>query len=83
MFANNHHNDGHVAVWVPAAPGVQPVLVRQAPGTFFKPPYVGVKGWIGIELEQISDEELAAHILEAWRLIAPKKLKSIGNSKAS
>ena len=23
MFADNHHGDGHVAVWVPAAPGVQ------------------------------------------------------------
>jgi hypothetical protein len=78
MFANNHHNDGHVAVWIPAAPGVQPVLIKQSPATFFKPPYVGVKGWIGIELEQISDEDLAAHILDAWRLIAPKRLKMSG-----
>ena len=78
MFANNHHNDGHVAVWIPASPGVQPLLIREAPAVFFKPPYVGVKGWIGIELAQISDEELAAHILEAWQLIAPKKLKLAG-----
>jgi len=21
--ANNHHNDGHIAVWIPAAPGMQ------------------------------------------------------------
>ena len=20
MFANHHHNDGHIAVWIPAAP---------------------------------------------------------------
>jgi hypothetical protein len=23
MFANNHHGDGHTAVWIPAAPGAQ------------------------------------------------------------
>ena len=30
MFANNHHNDGHIAVWIPAEPGAQASLV--APG---------------------------------------------------
>ncbi len=74
MFANNHHNDGHIAVWAPAPPGAQPMLIKTSPQTYFKPPYVGVKGWIGIELEQIGDAELAAHIVEAWRMIAPKKL---------
>ena len=42
MFANNHHNDGHVAVWIPAAPGLQEMLVKGEPKKFFKPPYVGV-----------------------------------------
>ena len=51
MFANNHHNDGHIAVWVPAAQGVQAALVKTAPATFFRPPYVGVRGWVGIELD--------------------------------
>ena len=74
MFANNHHNDGHVAVWLPVAPGSQPTLVGNWPSTYFVPPYVGVKGWVGIELANISDEELAVHITEAWRMIAPKKL---------
>jgi hypothetical protein len=30
MFANNHHDDGHVAVWIPAAPGVQTALIEEA-----------------------------------------------------
>jgi hypothetical protein len=38
MFANNHHDDGHVAVWIPAAPGVQGALIKAAPETFFRPP---------------------------------------------
>jgi hypothetical protein len=74
MFANDHHNDGHVAVWIPVVPGLQVTLLKTEPGKFFMPPYVGVRGWVGIELDAISDEELAAYICEAWRLIAPKKL---------
>lgn len=76
MLSNNHHNDGHVAVWVPAAPGMQAMLIQNDPEKFYKPPYVGVRGWVGIELERVSDEELAIHLLDAWRLIAPKKLQA-------
>jgi len=76
MFANNHHNDGHIAIWLPVPPGAQGVLVQTWPSTFFVPPYVGVKGWVGIELDQIGDEDLADRIAQAWRLIAPKKLQS-------
>ena len=76
MFANNHHNDGHIAVWIPVPPGLQRLLIKNSPETFFKPPYVGVRGWVGIELEQISDEELAAHIREAWQMVVPKRLKT-------
>lgn len=50
------------------------MLIEAAPEKFFKPPYVGVRGWVGIMLDQISDDELAAHLQQAWRLIAPKKL---------
>lgn len=74
MFSNNHHNDGHVAVTVPAAIGIQAALIKASPEKFYKPPYVGVRGWIGIEVDRVSDEELAMHIKEAWQLIAPPKL---------
>jgi hypothetical protein len=76
MLSNNHHNDGHIAVWIPAAPGMQAMLIQSEPEKFYKPPYVGVRGWVGIELERVSDEELGIHLLDAWRLIAPKKLQS-------
>jgi hypothetical protein len=75
MFANNHHNDGHVAVWIPAAPGAQAMLIHTSPRTFFKPPYVGVKGWVGFELDAIGDDELASLIRDGWQLVAPKRLK--------
>ncbi|NUO81529.1 MmcQ/YjbR family DNA-binding protein [candidate division KSB1 bacterium] len=76
MFANNHHNDGRIAVWLPAPSGVQEMLIKSAPEKYFKPPYVGVRGWIGVELACVRDEELEFHVREAWRLIAPPKLQT-------
>ena len=76
MFANNHHDDGHIAVWLPVPFGFQASLVVSDPLTFFKPPYVGVRGWVGIELDRISEQDLAYHIEVAWELIAPKRLVS-------
>ncbi len=74
MFSNNHHNDGHIAVTVPAAIGIQEMLIKKSPKKFYRPPYVGVRGWIGIEVDRVSDKELESHIREAWQLIAPAKL---------
>lgn len=77
MFANNHHNDGRLAVWLPVPPGMQAMLIEGAPEKFFKPPYVGGRGWVGIVLAQISDDELAYHLQTAYRQIAPKKLAQL------
>jgi len=74
MFANDHHGDGHIAVWLPVPPGVQAGLIKNEPDTFFRPPYVGVKGWVGIELASIDDAELRSHIEMAWQMVAPKRL---------
>lgn len=74
MFAGNHHNDGRIAVWLPVPPDVQTMLIESSPQTYFRPPYVGVRGWVGIELDRIGDEDLAYHIRVAWELIAPRRL---------
>jgi hypothetical protein len=70
-FTNNHHGDGRVAVWIPVPPGDQAELIKNAPTVYFKPPYVGVYGWVGINLDQIGDEELAIHLHEAWKMMGP------------
>jgi hypothetical protein len=75
MCSTNHHNDGHYAVVIPAAIGIQEMLIERSPQKFYRPPYVGGAGWVGIELDQVDDDELAFHITEAWRLIAPRKLQ--------
>src|SRR5215467_10216885 len=60
MFSNNHHNDGHIAVYLPAGPGVQEVLIEEAPRIYFRPPYVGPAGWVGVELPRVDDDQLGA-----------------------
>jgi hypothetical protein len=87
MFADNHHNDGHVAIWIPVPSGFQEAFIEANPETYFYPPYVGVRGWVGVELARISDQDLTFHIQTAWELIAPKRLvamarKEVGTYKA-
>ena len=82
MFANNHHDDGHVAVWVPAAPGVQADLIEEAPDTYFRPPYVGGAGWVGVELTNVDDERLGAVIRESFRLMTAKTIATSRSGSA-
>ena len=49
-------------------------MIEEAPEKYFRPPYVGVKGWVGIELRAVSDEELQANIHQAWQLIVKRPL---------
>jgi uncharacterized protein YdhG (YjbR/CyaY superfamily) len=72
-FVNNHHDDGELAVWLAVPPGLQSALIEEAPETYFKPPYVGASGWIGIRLDQVGDEALRIHIRKSWELVAPRK----------
>lgn len=51
MIDNNHHDSGHIAVWLKAPPGAQESLVEADPKHFFRPPYVGPSGWIGVRLD--------------------------------
>jgi len=74
MFANNHHDDGRIAVWLPVPSGFQADLIETSPAIYFKPPYVGVRGWVGINLDQIGEDDLNFLIHTAWELIAPKRL---------
>jgi hypothetical protein len=76
MFVDNHHGDGHIAVWIPAAPGVQKELIEEAPEVYFRPPYVGVKGWVGVELSKVDDEQLGTLIREAFQVVTTKKRRA-------
>lgn len=77
MFADakNHHGGGRPAVWCKAAPGNQELMIGVAPERFFKPPYVGPSGWIGIWLDgKVDWAEVADLLRDSYLLVAPKKL---------
>ena len=66
---------GRCGIWCKALPGAQEALIGGDPTRFFRPPYVGVHGWIGISLEAGQDWDLVADVIEeAYRMTAPKRL---------
>jgi hypothetical protein len=74
MYAGHHHDD-RVAFWCAAPPGAQDVLVAAAPGRFFRPPYVGHRGWLGVWLDVPVDwDEIGGLVFEAYRAVAPRRL---------
>jgi hypothetical protein len=75
MFTNDHHGDGRIAVWCKAPLGMQEILIDADPRRFFRPPYVGPKGWIGICLDgKVDWDEVHALLADAWRMTAPPRL---------
>lgn len=72
---DDHHGVHGLALWVPAPPGVQEQLIDDEPNRFFRPPYVGHRGWVGVYLAVEPDwEEITEILREAFRLVAPKAL---------
>jgi hypothetical protein len=75
MVLDDHHGDGRFAIWCAAAGGVQEMLVEADPRRFFRPPYVGHRGWLGVRLDRgIHWEELAGIVEDAYAEVAPPKL---------
>jgi hypothetical protein len=74
-LVDDHHSDGRLAIWCAAPPGAQAQAVEQEPERFFRPPYVGGRGWLGVRLDVDPDwDELAEICADAYRQVAPKKL---------
>jgi hypothetical protein len=75
MFADRHHDD-RVAFWCAAPPGAQEALLATDPGRFFRPPYVGGRGWVGVYLDDPPTDwrEIAELVTDAFRTVAPKRL---------
>ena len=75
MYANHHHDD-RLAFWCAAPDGAQEALVTADPERFFRPPYVGYRGWLGVRLDvtPVDWEEIAELVTAAYRVVAPKRL---------
>jgi len=74
-YMDDHHGDGRLALWCAAPPGMQEALVAGDPESYFRPPYVGHRGWIGVRLDRdLTMDAVAGAIEEAYICIAPKTL---------
>lgn len=74
-LTDDHHGDGRLALVCPAPSGTQEELTSSEPERFFRPPYVGHRGWIGLRLDRDPDwGEVAAIVEEAYRCVAPRTL---------
>lgn len=75
MFLDDHHDDWRLAIWCAAPEGVQAELVETEPERFFRPPYVGHRGWLGVQLLTVTDDELTVIVTEAFRTVAPPTVR--------
>ena len=75
MLVDDHHGDGRFAIWCAVPPGNQELLVQADPERFFRPPYVGHRGWLGVMFNDSVDwDEVAGIVEDAFATVAPKKL---------
>ena len=74
LWADGHHDHDFPHLWCAAPTGVQDALVGSS-DRYFRPPYVGHRGWIGVRLDGDVDwDEVAELIEDAYRTVAPAKL---------
>jgi hypothetical protein len=70
-----HHEDTFPHLWCAAPLGAQEALVASEPDTYFRPAYVGHRGWVGVRLDRgLSDDDVAELCEEAYRTVAPASL---------
>jgi len=77
-YLDDHHGDGLIALCCKAAPGEQEALVAADPERFYRPAYVGSKGWVAVrlDLDEVDWTEVGELLTESYRLVAPKRLSA-------
>lgn len=74
-WLEGHHDNAFPHLWCAAGPGVQEVLTKAEPEHFFRPPYVGHRGWVGVRLDgDVGWDEVDEVCQDAFRAVAPRRL---------
>jgi hypothetical protein len=75
LWPAGHHDHEFPHLWCAAPPGAQAELIAEDPERFFRPPYVGHRGWLGVRLDREPDwAEIGELCTDAYRSIAPPTL---------
>jgi len=78
---DHHHGAAHLSVWLPMPFGAQEALVARDPARFFRPPYVGPSGWVGVVLDGKPDwAEVGRLVREAYLHVATAKLRALAGA---
>ena len=73
---DHHHGADHLAVWLPAPLGEQEAMIFTDPARFFRPPYVGPRGWVGVRIDGNVDWSVVSRLAtQAYGLVAPPRLR--------
>ena len=71
LMQHGHHQNQFPHFWCAAGPGVQEDLIASDPDHFFRPPYVGSRGWVGGRLDHRPDWGLIERLCaEAYRVVS-------------
>lgn len=75
MLDDHHHGADRLGFWCPAPPGEQEACISSDPDTYYRPPYVGGRGWLGVRIDNHPDwDQVAEVVRDAYRQVAPKRL---------
>jgi hypothetical protein len=71
LWASGHHSNHFPHLWCANIPEGQRELIAANPERFFRPPYVGHRGWVGVRLDAGPDwTEIAELCEDAYQMIA-------------
>ncbi len=75
VLDDHHHGSGHLGFWCAAPLGAQEELIAADPEHYFRPPYVGHRGWVGVTIDNDPDwDEVGEIVRDAYRQVATKTL---------
>jgi predicted DNA-binding protein (MmcQ/YjbR family) len=75
-YLHDHHGDGIVSVCFKTEPGENEILIAAEARRFYRPAYIGPRGWVGLRLDvgKVDWDEVADFVTDSFRRTAPKSL---------
>lgn len=74
LWPFGHHDHEFAHLWCAAEAGAQEALIASS-DRYFRPPYVGHRGWVGVRLDGRVAWDAVEELLEdAYRTVAPARL---------
>lgn len=74
LWPHGHHDRDFPHLWCAAEPGAQDALTA-ASDRYFRPPYVGHRGWVGVRLDgDVVWDDVRELVEDAYRTTAPQRL---------